>query len=236
MSESATYEVLRTEYDPGEFIFDFYNGAQVRNLAQSLGIDLAQSREVTKETTRNGEVKLSVGPLGFGGGGGQAVATSTSLSGDLESAVFLSVAARLREELHLFSLSQSRVDGPHGMIKACEAASSADGWVIAEGTWELASDRLALRLAAVEDMAEPLGGRIGVEMMVPGEPADLTATGRLRFVPGRPIRATVFAHCEDWNPEERRLVGIAHAVFKRQGEPRYRWPGASFGDNSNGDF
>lgn len=227
---------LRSPYDPGHFVFDYFNDVQLKDLAQSLGIDLAVSRQLLREENSSSAAKVSIKVLEVTGGQQSTVTESSVHSGPMPTMTLLEILSRLRAEIRLWSVSQTHVAGANGVASACKAAASEHGWVIVEGIWEVCTKPLALRLLKTSDDAEPLDGRFNLTVGLPGTVEDLTSSGKVRFATGRPIRADVFAQTDYWCEEDHEFIAVAHAVFARMGDPRFAWHGASFGENSNSDF
>jgi hypothetical protein len=228
---------LGGEYDPGQFVFDYFNDPQLSDLAQSLGLDLATSRQITREKHASGNLKATIKVVEVSGGAGGSTAEAVAHTGPLQTATLLEVLVRLREQVRLFILSEPRVDGPTGMLAACDAAAHERGWIVVEGFWRVQAEPLALQLIRVSEDADALDDhRLTIGIEVPARTAELTPTGRRRLGSDRVIRADVFAQTEHWSKDDQEFIAIAHAVFARLGDPRFGWHGASFGDNSNGDF
>jgi hypothetical protein len=95
------------DYDPGQFIFDYFNDVQIKDLAQSLGVDLVQSREITRDKAANGSWKLTVKVVEAGGGIQRSAGESAAHLGALPTATLIEVLVKLREQVRLFTESQS---------------------------------------------------------------------------------------------------------------------------------
>jgi hypothetical protein len=221
------------DYDPGQFVFDYFNEMQIKDLAQSLGLDLVQSREVKRERASSGNWKFSVKVVETGVSAQRLTGESAAHLGALPTATLIEVLVRLREERRLDVLSQPTVDRT---LDACRAAMGRLSWVIVEGLWRVHAEPISLVLLCTADGADLSEESLIVRVEVPGGLDDFTPSGRLRLTPGRQIRAHIFAQPEHWNEERREFTVIGHAVFARMGDSRFRWHRARFGDSSDGDF
>jgi hypothetical protein len=236
-TEQAAWLGLGSEYDPGQFVFDYFNDRQLADVAQGLGLDLAQSRQVTRDVRDRGDVKVSLKVLELGGGRDRGAAEAATHAGAMHTATLIEILVRLRQAARLHALAQTSLDGPSGMLAACRAAASNRSWVIVDGDWVVSEAGLSLRLIRAAGAERDFdAGDINVEAEIPALREELMPTGRTRLVAGRTIAANVFGHIETWAEDDKRLTITVHAEFARIGDPRFSWSGASFGDNSDGDF
>ena len=229
---------LRSEYDPGQFVFDYFNSRQLADVAQSLGIELAEARQVTREDRNATDAEFSLRVVALSGGRERGTSASETLAGVLPTAALIEILARIQSRSRLQVITRPTVEGPTGMIAACRDAVDRRSWVILEGEWLVHQGPLRLQLVRAEGATSDLrDGECSVEAIVPASMDELMPTGRVRLTTGRRISANVFGQIESWSEEaEARLEVIAHAEFARLGDTRFDWRGASFGDNSNGDF
>jgi hypothetical protein len=209
--------------DPRPFVFDYFNDSQIKDLAQSLDLDLALSREIKQEQARSGGWKVSAKVAEVGVGSQLSAGESAAYSGPLQTETLIAVLVRLRQQIRLHTLSHSSVD--HVRV-AAKAAIWESGWVIVDGLWQV-GDPLSLTLIRTSEGAELLDGHLEVWIDVPANPDELTPTGRARLRPGRQITADVFAQPEQWNESGSKFTAIAHAVFARKGHWDFKWMGAS---------
>lgn len=217
----AARSALRADYDPGEFVFDFFNSAQLMDLAQSLGLDPMVSRHVNREMKSSDDASLSVKVLAVTRGREQGVAESATHLGVLPTAMLIEILSALNKRWRLWTPRGGSVEAIAGI---CKNAASNCGWVVIPGLWRVALDTFSLELVRTSEEDEPLDDRLSLRVDVPAQVADLTATGRVRFTADREIRADIFAQSEFWSDDKRQFLGIAHAVFARMGDRRFRWP------------
>jgi hypothetical protein len=221
------------DYDPGQFIFDYFNEMQMKDLAQSLGVDLIQSREIRRDRASSGNWKLSVRIVEAGGGDQRSAGEVAAHLGALPTATLIEVLVRLREQVRLYTGSDLSADQTLG---AWMAAMRNRSWMLEEAVWEVEEGPLSVTLLTTLNHTGPSPGATVIKVQIPGERNEFTPSGRLRLTSGRHIGATVFAQPEQWDEDRRELIAIAHAVFARMGDPRFRWRGASFGDNSDSGY
>jgi hypothetical protein len=231
---------LGGQYDPGHFVFDYFNDAQLYDLAQSLGGDPSVNRQVVREGGRNIDTKFTLKILEVNAGVASKLAETTNFAGSLHTAVLIDILARLNKseedwEGRLIRLSRTGTDEMRG---ACENAASRRTWVMIEGRWRVEGEEPSL-LHFVPEPSSSHVDAVSISVEVPARSEELTHSGRVRIRPGREVEAAVFAQPETWVRDERRFTAIAHAVFARLGDPRFEWSSAklwSTGDSSNGDF
>lgn len=209
--------------DPRPFVFDYFNDSQIKDLAQSLDLDLALSREIKQEQASKADWKVSAKVAEVGGGGQLSAGRSAAYSGPLQTETLIAVLVRLRQQIRLHTLSHSSVD--HVRV-AAKAAIWESGWVIVDGLWQV-GEPLSLTLIRTSEGAEPIDGHLEVRMDVPANHDELTPTGRVRLRSGQQVTADVFAQPEQWNENGSQFTAIAHAVFARKGHWNFRWKGAS---------
>lgn len=217
----AARSALRAKYDPGEFVFDFFNNAQVMDLAQGLGLDPMVSRHVTREIKSSDDASLSVKVLAVTRGREQGFAESATHLGVTPTAILIEILSALYKRGRLWTPQGCSVEA---IADTCKTAASDRGWVVIPGLWRVATDPFRLELLRASEEYEPLDDRLSLRVDVPARVTDLTATGRVRFMADRQIRADIFAQSELWSDDKRQFVGIAHAVFARMGDRRFRWP------------
>lgn len=228
---------LNSEYDPGQFLFDYVNDRQLADVAQSLGLDLAESRQITRDTRGGGSAKFSLKVVELANTHDDGLAESAAHAGAMHTATLIAILARLKQAAALSVLSQPSVDGPGGMVAACSAAAASHSWTVVDGDWVVGADGQRLTLVRSSAARADLDADdIRIEVEIPALPDEVLPTGRVRLVDMRRIAASVFGHVEAWDEADRRAAVIAQAVFLRIGDPRFTWSGASFGDNVNGDF
>lgn len=228
---------LGGDYDPGALVFDYFNDRQLGDLAQSLGLNLALSRQVTRDKEGAGQLKVSLKVVEVAASDKHGSAEAATHAGSMPTAIFIEIYVRLRQELRVQVLSHPRVDGPTGMLAACRSAVSDRSWVIVEGDWTVSEAPLSLTLVRSAGAPEDLDrDELTITAAVPADHDELLPTGRVRLAPGRRILGTVFGQIDAWNEANRCLALIAHAEFMRIGDPRFQWHGRSFGVSSNGDF
>ena len=117
-------------YDPGQFVFDYFNDTQMKDLAQSLGLDLAQSREIRREKADNGNWKVTVKVVEVGSGAQRSTAESAAHAGALQTATLSEVLVRLSDGGRLYVLSHPSVEDT---IAGCQVAVRRLSWAIVDG-------------------------------------------------------------------------------------------------------
>jgi hypothetical protein len=225
-------------YDPGHFLFDYFNVAQLSDLAQNLGSDPTVGREVVREGSGNASVKFSVKVFEVNKEGVGKLSETRSFAGSLPTALLIEVLARLNrsdEEGRLIRLSRTSMQE---MINACEHAAKRRTFVILEGQWVVEGDDPYI-LRYIPDNSMQSVDAVEISMEIPARAEEFTPSGRARIKLGKRIEAAAFAQPETWDQQERRFNAIAHAVFARLGDPKFEWDSArlwSSGDSSDGDF
>lgn len=94
-TEVTSSAKLGGRYDPGHFVFDYFNEPQLYDLAQSLGSDPTVARQVVREGGRNASTKFTVKVLEVTTGRDAKLSESTTLPGSLHTAVLIDILARL---------------------------------------------------------------------------------------------------------------------------------------------
>lgn len=214
---------LRTNYDPGEFVFDYFNEAQLLDLAQSLAFDPMVSRQVTREISTGGDVKATIKVLEIGRRNQQGVAEAATHVGVLANALLIGIISRLLRHGRLWAVSTPSVES---IARTLETATHNYGWLIIEGLWRVEADPPSLRLLKIAGGNATIEDQLLVRIDIPLKSTALTDSGSLRLQAGRDIRADVFAQTEDLDRESGHFVGIGHAVFARMGDPRFQWRSA----------
>jgi hypothetical protein len=223
---------LLTNVYPGQFVFDFFNHAQLQDLAQSVGFDPTTARTVSGATTTGVEGKLNF-VLEVGANRGRTRAESSTLVGALETATLIEIVVALLRQIRLWSISHDTADD---VTRHCRDAAAGYGWAMLAGFWRVGADGRSLHLLRTE-ASGALEGIVAVDVEIAGTAAEFTGSGRVRLAPNREIRADVLAQTEAWDENAKRLTAIGHAVFARLGDRAFQWHGASVPGGGHGsDF
>lgn len=215
--------LLGAPYDPGQFVFDYFNEAQLLDLAQSLGFDPMVSRQLTRETSTGGDVKATIKVLEIGRRNEDGVAESATHVGALANALLIGIVSRLLRHRRLWAVP---TPGVELIARTLETATRNYGWLIISGLWRVEADPPALRLLKISGGNATIEDQSLVRIGIPLKSTALTDSGSLRLQGGRDIRADVFAQTDDLDSESGQFVGIGHAVFARMGDPRFQWSSA----------
>jgi hypothetical protein len=226
---------LSAKYDPGQFVFDYFNESQLSDIAQGLGINLATSRLVSHESTTGANGKFAL-VVEFGASHDRKAGEAANYQGMLQTATIVEVLVRLQQARRLAAHTVAR--GTLSAIGGAWHTAAETGWLIAESMWHVGVDPLVLRLAGGSCSSDSLDEPPDVVIEVPAVSNELTPSGRVRLRRDQCIKASVFAQVEKWGRDQTHVVGIAHAVFARQGDHRFEWQGVqySYGSNGSGGF
>ncbi len=223
--------LLRADYDPGEFVFDYFNEPQLLDLAQSLGFDPMVSRQVTREESSSIDGKATIKVLEIGGRNERGNAESATHVGALANAVLIGIVSRLLRHDRLWAVPAPNRES---IAKTLETATHNYGWLIIEGIWRVEADPPSLRLVKISGASANIEDQLLVRIDIPLNSPALTGSGSLRLKGGRDIRADVFAQTDDLDSQSGQFVGIGHAVFARMGDPKFYWHSASPYDPGSG--
>jgi hypothetical protein len=212
--------LLHADYDPGEFVFDYFNQSQLLDLAQSLGFDPMVSRQVSREKSSSSEGKATIKVFEIGRRSEHGVAESATHVGALANAIMIMILSRLMRQNRLWAVSTPSVDS---IARTLETATRSYGWLIIGGFWRVETDPPSLRLIKMSAESANIEDQLLVKIDIPVKSPALTGSGSLRLTGGRDIRADVFAQTENWDSESGQFLGIGHAVFARMGDPRFHW-------------
>ena len=135
--------VLQTQGYPGTPVFDFFNEAQLRDVAQGLGLDLAISRQVSLTSAKGAGVKATIKLVELQRELKSEISRGTSRQGASATAVTPSILARLQRRSALAALNASK---PTDLVSVVRAQK--DMWAIIQGTWrvEASTEHISLRL------------------------------------------------------------------------------------------
>jgi hypothetical protein len=218
-----------SELDPGLILFDYFDGDEILELADQLGVALPIGTAIEDQSSSTGAIKLALSALGGELGRGHAHGETRSYGPASRGRTLVALLAELRARLKLVA------PDPRSPSLVLEAAKTADQGVliVTEGWWQLNASPLAVRLTHLEqrssDRPEPVPDWLDVSFRVPGsDETVLTSKGQARFAQHGHVFASVLGHGPGWDDDEQRFTGWALAVFHRQAaDAGFRWRGMS---------
>jgi len=136
--------VLGSQGYPGTPVFDFYNGPQLLDVAQGLGLEPATSRQVSLSQDGSAGVKASLKVLEYSAAAKQESGQVVDHSGALATAITFGIIARLQERTALSALNSESADEWLAVIQ-----EQHEMWTVIQGRWRVSTgeNQICLRLA-----------------------------------------------------------------------------------------
>jgi hypothetical protein len=228
MNPIAKSLLITFDFNPGQLVFDYFNATQLADVAQSLGLDLAVSRSISRQESSKAGAKATIKILEVSGENSDSKSESTTTAGTLPTGVFLQILGQLDHAGSIRSINLS--DAADGVEFSLRNAVNGNEWLLLTGTFAVDADSFVLRGGAGADQSGP-----SIAVYIPENAAELTATGKIRLCKLNRIRADILAQTEGWNDKRNELTVIAHAVLTRTGgDPRFSWGLTRYDTNSSG--